>query len=178
MSAAQQTNQTVLQLHLCSQFQCLAIRLELLNRLLSRFRYQVCIAVQDSLRMGLVCLSHFEQHLNHFWIVDSQQRFVSGLLVIAFITLTDFGYRFCIAYLCQYRIVKGRISRLSHTRLDSRQLCFLRKRKKRILHGFLNSRNLLTLFQQFTQTIEILRFYHTSQCLISRFTNSCILRIE
>ena len=49
MSTTQQANQAVLQLHVCCQCQGLAIRLEFLDRLLSRLGYQVCITVQDGL---------------------------------------------------------------------------------------------------------------------------------
>ena len=72
MRTAQQANQTVLQLHIGSQCQCLAIRLELLDRLLSRLRNQICITVQNGLRISFVCLSHFEKYRNHLRIVDSE----------------------------------------------------------------------------------------------------------
>ena len=176
MSSTQQTDQTVLELHIVSQFQCLAICLELLDRLLSRLRYQVSISVQDDLRISLISLSHFEENVNHFSIVDSQQSFVCSLLIATFITLADNSNCFRIAYLSQYWIIERRISRLSHAWLDSSQLVFLRKWENCTLHRLLYGRNLLTLFKQLSQTTEIFRFYHTSQSSISSFTDSSIRR--
>ena len=174
MSTAQQTNQAVLKLHIRSQFQCLTIRLVFLDRILFGLRHEIGISVQDDLCIGLIRLSHFEENGYHFSIVDGKQCFVCRLLMVAFVSLADFSDGIGSTYLCQQRIIQGSIGRFTHARLNISQLVCFRQRKKGILHRFLDGRNLLAFFQQSTQLVEMRRFYHTRQRLISGSANLCI----